>query len=167
MHPDLTSQSFHACRSSLTTSHSKKEENKSIFYCSYTHWSMAKFLVDSLPREEEFFSAWIYARSHQLRKSCGVAREKWSHLSLAYSTACVMGLSFPHSYHGWDCCIAVSEGCSSSKPMTQLVSPCFDWRKIVWLFHKGWGLLSQEGQDQFFGILSFKQQPRTQKAICA
>lgn len=129
MHPDLTSQVFHVCLPSLTTSPSKKEENKSIFSCSYTHWSMTKFLVDRLPQEEEFFSACTYARSPQLRKSCEVAREKWSHLSLAYSTACVMGLSFPHSYHGWDCCMAVSEGHNSPKPMLQLLSPCFDWER--------------------------------------
>lgn len=32
-------------------------------YC----WSRAKFLVASAPREDEFFSAYIRARSHQLR----------------------------------------------------------------------------------------------------
>lgn len=41
----------------------------SILCCLHTHWSTVKFLVARLLREDEYFSACIHDRRHEMRRA--------------------------------------------------------------------------------------------------
>lgn len=68
MHPDCTHLPVFPCLPSLPHKLCQKGKSKSTLCCLHTHWKMVRFLVAGHPRENESFSACVWAWNHQLRR---------------------------------------------------------------------------------------------------